>query len=43
MPLPGVILWSKLKDKGLGGYKFRRQYSIGKFVIDFYCPKLKLV
>jgi len=42
MPLPEVILWSKLKDKGLGGYKFRRQYSIGKFVLDFYCPKLKL-
>jgi len=42
MPLSEVILWSRLKDKGLGGYKFRRQFSIGKFVIDFYCPKLKL-
>jgi very-short-patch-repair endonuclease len=42
MPQAEVILWSKLKDKGLGGYKFRRQHSVGKFVIDFYCPKLKL-
>jgi prepilin-type N-terminal cleavage/methylation domain-containing protein len=42
MPQAEVILWSKLKSKGLIGYKFRRQYSVGKFVIDFYCPKLKL-
>ncbi len=41
MPQAEVILWSKLKGKGLG-HKFRRQYSIGKFVVDFYCPKLKL-
>lgn len=37
-----VLLWSKLKGKGLNNYKFRRQYSVGKFVIDFYCPKSKL-
>jgi len=24
------------------GYKFRRQYSVDKYVIDFYGPKLKL-
>ena len=42
MPKAEVILWSKLKSKGLDGYKFRRQYSVGKFVIDFYCPRVKL-
>ena len=42
MPQTEVILWSKLKGKGLAGHKFRRQYSIGKFVVDFYSPKLKL-
>lgn len=42
MPQAEIILWSKLKNKGLKKYKFRRQYSVGKFVIDFYCPKLKL-
>ena len=42
MPEPEVILWSKLKGKNLNGFKFRRQYSVDKFVIDFYCPKLKL-
>jgi len=42
MPKGEIILWSKLKNKMLDGYKFRRQYSVGKFVIDFYCPRLKL-
>ncbi len=42
MPQAEVILWSRLKGKGLRGYKFRRQYSVDKFVIDFYCPGLKL-
>jgi very-short-patch-repair endonuclease len=42
MPRAEVILWSKLKNKELRGYKFRRQYSVGKFVVDFYCSKLKL-
>jgi very-short-patch-repair endonuclease len=42
MPKAELILWSKLKSKGLDAYKFRRQYSVAKFVIDFYCPRLKL-
>lgn len=37
-----VLLWSELKGKYLNGYKFRRQYSVGPYVIDFYCPKLRL-
>ena len=24
------------------GYKFRRQYSVDQYIIDFYCPELKL-
>jgi len=42
MPLAEVILWSRLRGKQLGGYKFRRQFSIEWFVTDFYCPELKL-
>lgn len=37
------ILWRRLKKKQLNGYKFRRQYSIKKFIVDFYCPEAKLV
>ena len=42
MPRAEVMLWSKIKGRQLKEYKFRRQYSVGKFVIDFYCPELKL-
>ena len=37
-----VILWSKLKGKQLG-YKFRRQHGIGNYIVDFYCPELRLI
>jgi len=30
------------KINNWGGYKFRRQYGVNKYVVDFYCPKLKL-
>lgn len=42
MPKAEVILWAYLKNKQLYGYKFRRQYSVGPYIIDFYCPRLKL-
>ncbi len=35
------IVWLHIRRKQLG-YRFLRQYSVDKFVIDFYCPKLKL-
>lgn len=40
---PEVILWYYLKGRGLADYKFRRQHGIGRYVVDFYCPRLKLV
>ncbi|MCJ7508181.1 MAG: endonuclease domain-containing protein [candidate division Zixibacteria bacterium] len=36
-------LWQKIKSKQLGGFKFRRQHHIGRFVVDFYCPRASLV
>ena len=38
-----VALWILLKGKQLEGRKFRRQHSIGNYVVDFYCPSEKLV
>ena len=35
------IVWLHLRKKQLG-YRFLRQYSVDYYVIDFYCPKLKL-
>ena len=37
-----AMLWTELKGRKIGGHKFRRQYSVDAFVLDFYCPELKL-
>jgi len=37
-----VALWLMIKNKQLNGQRFLRQYSIGHYVVDFYCPKYKL-
>jgi len=37
-----IIIWSRLQRKQVLGYKFRRQFSVGSYVLDFYCPELKL-
>ncbi len=39
---PESLLWDRLKSKQLNGLKFRRQHSIGHYVLDFYCPQYKL-
>ena len=36
-------LWRWLRDRRFGDYKFRRQYPIGRYVVDFYCHALRLV
>ena len=36
------LLWQKLKGKQLNGCKFRRQFGVGFYILDFYCPTLKL-
>lgn len=35
-------LWSLLKNKQLEGRKFRRQFSVTNYILDFYCPSEKL-
>ena len=35
------LVWVFLRKKQYG-YRFLRQYSVDHYVIDFYCPKLKL-
>jgi putative DNA methylase len=37
------LLWQALRNRKLGGYKFRRQQSIGTFVVDFFCGEKRLV
>lgn len=37
------ILWERIRNNQLKGYKFRRQHPIGLFIADFYCHQLKLI
>ena len=36
-------LWGKIRVRQIGGYWFYRQKPIGDYIVDFYCPKAKLV
>ena len=36
-------LWSLLRDRKLGGLKFRRQVPIGRFVVDFLCARHRMI
>jgi very-short-patch-repair endonuclease len=35
-------LWQRLRNRQLDGYKFRRQATVGGYILDFYCPAAKL-
>ncbi|HCM37420.1 MAG: hypothetical protein UV61_C0004G0038 [Candidatus Gottesmanbacteria bacterium GW2011_GWB1_43_11] len=35
-------LWSKLRKRQFFGHRFVRQFSIGKFIVDFYSPQLRV-
>jgi very-short-patch-repair endonuclease len=37
-----AVLWTYLKNKQLSGRRFRRQYSVGNYILDFYCPSERL-
>ena len=36
-------LWYLVRNRGIGGYKFKRQYSLGPYVADLCCPERKLI
>ena len=37
------LLWSKVRRKRLKDHQFYRQKIIGNYIVDFYCPKAKLI
>ena len=37
-----MALWAKVRNKQFFGMRFFRQYSIGPYILDFYCPTVKL-
>ena len=38
-----ALLWERLRGRRLNGWKFRRQYSYERFILDFYCADAKLI
>jgi len=35
-------LWQELRNRKIQNQRFLRQFSIGSYVLDFYCPNLRL-
>lgn len=38
-----ALLWSRLRDRRLDGWKFRRQAPVDRYIVDFLCVDAKLV
>ncbi len=37
-----AMMWKVLRNRQVSGVRFRRQFSVGAYILDFYCPELKL-
>ena len=37
------LLWRSIRDRQMGGWKFRRQHPIRPFIVDFVCVERKLI
>ena len=37
-----MALWNRLKGRQVEGLLFRRQFSVDNYILDFYCPEIKL-
>ncbi len=42
LSLPEVLLWRELRRDNLEGLRFRRQHPVGRYVLDFYCDRVRL-
>lgn len=36
------VLWQKLRNRQINNLNFFRQYSVGGYILDFYCPEIHL-
>ena len=36
------LLWDRVRGKKLQGLRFKRQYGLGPYILDFYVPQVKL-
>ncbi len=35
-------MWQKIRDRKVNNLKFHRQYSVGPYILDFFCPQVRL-
>ncbi|MBI1391692.1 MAG: DUF559 domain-containing protein [Alphaproteobacteria bacterium] len=43
MPPAERALWRALRNRQLGGFRFRRQHTVGPFIADFACVEARLI
>ncbi|MEI7512197.1 MAG: endonuclease domain-containing protein [Candidatus Uhrbacteria bacterium] len=36
------VLWERLRQRRFLGLRFLRQYGVGHFILDFYCPQVRV-
>lgn len=37
------LFWYQVRNRQFNNLKFRRQHTIGNYIVDFYCAELKLI
>jgi very-short-patch-repair endonuclease len=42
MPTAEQLLWYLIRNRRIAGAKFRRQHTVGRYILDFYCVERKL-
>ena len=43
MTIAEQLMWSKIRRKQIMDLQFYRQKNIGPYIVDFYCPQVKLI
>lgn len=38
-----ALLWEIFRNRKFANYKIRRQHPIGRYIVDFYCAKARMV
>jgi very-short-patch-repair endonuclease len=38
-----ALFWSEIRNRKLGGFKFKRQFLMGRYIVDFVCVEQKLI
>lgn len=36
------VLWQKIRNRQVSNLKFTRQYGVGPYILDFFCPQIRL-